>query len=101
MKQYKKPIIELNSELAEGVYAASGTAGNSGQEQGGVQNPIIPPQGAPDNNGNHYGHENGDNGNHYGQENGNNGNGYGENSGNHYGSSDGNNNGNHFGAGDF
>lgn len=99
MKQYEKPLIEVNSELAEGVYAASGIIGGPGQEQGGVQNPIIPPQGAPDNNGNHNG--NGNNGNHYGHENGNNGNGYGQNSGNHYGSSDGNNNGNHYGAGDF
>jgi len=100
MKQYEKPMVELNLELAEGVYAASGTAEDGNQETGGVQNPVIPPVGDPNkphDNGNHYGNDkdnNGNNGNH-------NGNGYGYDNGNHNGSSGGNSNGNHYGAGDF
>ena len=40
MKQYQKPVVVVNDELAEGVYAASGSnAGGSGNSTSGDNGP--------------------------------------------------------------
>ena len=37
MEQYKKPVVLMNEELAEGVYAASGAVGGGESEPGGAR----------------------------------------------------------------
>lgn len=68
MKKYEKPLVELNCDLAEGIFAASGISDeeDNSNQSGGAQNPIIPPpvsDPVKGNNGNHNGWENGNNGN--------------------------------------